>query len=70
MESNKKTTKIIILTRHGLRIDHTQFRNKQKLHTDDPELILKGREQAVDMAIQIKSFIQNKYNKEKSVTFG
>lgn len=62
MEKTKSlTVKIILLTRHGQRIDSSHLRNKQKLLQDDPELTPLGREQAIRMGKKISDYLKNTF---------
>lgn len=61
MESNKKI-RLLILTRHGERIDKTHKRTSQKLKTDDPELTVNGRQQALKMGSIIALYVEKHFN--------
>ena len=62
MESKPK--RLIILTRHGERIDNTSNRKKQVLPSDDPELTDTGRKQALNMGQKIASYVKENYGIE------
>ena len=57
--NQSKHSKLLILTRHGQRIDLSQLKKLQKHPKDDPELTAVGREQAVKMGKIIKKYVQD-----------
>lgn len=54
--------KIIVLTRHGQRIDSSFFKHLQIFPENDPELTIKGREQAYEIGLKLKEYFISKYN--------
>lgn len=56
-KSHKLGKKIILITRHGQRLDNTILKFSQQFPQNDTELSLKGREQAYEIGDKIKEYL-------------
>lgn len=64
IDIKKRNNRFLIITRHGERIDNTDFRKNQELPKYDPELTLEGIYQATSIGIQLRNLLRYEYNIE------
>ena len=64
LNPDKRNNRYLAIMRHGERIDSTDFRKKQELPKNDPELTYEGMMQAINIGTQLRNLFRYEFKEE------